>query len=52
MVSQEDDVDFVTERPKNIGEGIELILAYGPQENDPEINRNLFYLNLSIQLEQ
>ena len=29
-----------------------MILAYGPQENDPEINRNLFYQNLSIQIEQ
>ena len=29
-----------------------MILAYGPQENDPETNRNLFYENLSIQIEQ
>ena len=29
-----------------------MIPAYGPQEHDPEINRNLFYQNLSIQIEQ
>ena len=29
-----------------------MILVYGSQENDPEINRNLFYQNLSIQIEQ
>ena len=29
-----------------------MILAYGPQENDPETNCNLFYQNLSIQIEQ
>ena len=40
------------EATKNSREGIRLILAYGPQENDPEINRNLFYQNLSIQIEQ
>ena len=42
MVSQGDDADFVTVRLKNNREGIRLILAYGPQENDPEIKRNLF----------
>ena len=52
MASQRDDADFVTVRLKNNREGIRLILAYGPQENDPEINRNLFYQNLSIQIEQ
>ena len=52
MVSQGDDADFVTVRLKNNREGIRLRLAYGPQENDPEINRNLFYQNLSIQIEQ
>ena len=52
MVSQGDDADFVTVRLKNNREGIRLILAYGPQENDPETNRNLFYQNLSIQIEQ
>ena len=40
MVSQGDDADFVTVRIKINREGIWLILAYGPQENDPEINRN------------
>ena len=52
MVSQGDDADFVTVRLKNNREGIKLILAYGPQENDPEINRTLFYQNLSSQIEQ
>ena len=52
MVGQGDDADFVTVRLKHNREGIRLILAYGPQENDPEINRNLFYQNLSIQIEQ
>ena len=52
MVSQGDDTDFVTVRLKNNREGIRFILAYGPQENDPGINRNLFYQNLSIQIEQ
>ena len=52
MVSQGDDADFVTVWLKNNREGIRLILAYSPQENDPEINRNLFYQNLSIQIEQ
>ena len=42
MASQGDDVDFVTVWLKNNREGITLILAYGPQENDPEINRNYF----------
>ena len=52
MVSQGDDADFLTVLLKNNREGIRLILAYRPQENDPEINRNLFYQNLSIQIEQ
>ena len=51
MVSQGDDPDFITVRLKNNREGIRLILAYGPQENDPEIKRNLFYQNLSSQIE-
>ena len=52
MVSQGDDADFVPVRLNNNREGIRLILAYGPQENDPEINRNLFYQDLSFQIEQ
>ena len=52
MVSEGDDADFVTVQLKDNREGIRLIPAYGPQENDPEINRNLFYQSLSIQIEQ
>ena len=52
MVSQGDDADFVIVHLKNNRKGIRLILVYGPQENDPEINRNLLYQNLSIQIEQ
>ena len=50
MVSQGNYADFLT--VKNNREAIRLIPVYGLQENDPEINRNLFYQNLSIQIEQ
>ena len=42
---------FLTVRLCNGVKGIQIILAYGPQENDTKETLNFFYTNLSVQLE-
>ena len=34
------------------GQGLRLILVYGPQEKEPEENRTEFYETLSIEIEK
>ena len=46
-----DDAEFLTVRLCNGVKGMQIILAYGPQENDTEETLNSFSTNLSVQLE-
>ena len=44
--------DFITVIMNSKGQGLTLILVYGPQENEPEENRTEFYETLSIEIER
>ena len=51
MIDCGDKAEFLTVRLCNGVKGMQIILAYGPQENDTEETLNSFYTNLSVQLE-
>ena len=46
-----DNSEFLTVRLCNGVKGMQIILAYGPQENDTEETLNSSHTNLSVQLE-
>ena len=51
MIDCGDNAEFLTVRLCNGVKGMQIILAYGPQENDTEETLNSFHTNLSVQLE-
>ena len=51
MIDCGDNAEFLTVRLCNGVKGIQIILAYSPQENDIEETLNFFCTNLSVQLE-
>ena len=51
MIDCGDNAEFLTVRLCNGVKGMQIILAYGPQENNTEETLNSFYINLSVQSE-
>ena len=53
MVDSRDNVQFITVHLNHTNNtySIRLISAYGPQENEPDDVKDIFYQNLSLQIE-
>ena len=52
MIDSGDKAQFVTVRLTKEGFNVQIVLVYGPQENDPEDIRESFYHDVSVQIQK
>ena len=52
MIDNGDKAQFVTVRLTKEGFNVQIVLVYGPQENDPEDIRESFYHDVSVQIQK
>ena len=52
MIDSGDKAQFVTVRLTNEDFNVQIVLVYGPQENDPEDIRESFYHDVSVQIQK